>query len=347
VRVARGVRVLGPALRDAIRVASLGQCSADQTSSLPPTMSAQMMGLGNQTPFASEGLRDLRWQGDLTEKITAKDIGDKGGPDRSTTGFGNRNNRDLGNNPTASLFDQAKGDGLKGAGNLTGPKTIVTGRHLDTFMGDKINNASGQDITLGGKPGRVGNIDGGGKVSSGTQADPADVTAAVDSYNNEVKDAIGEMMKTEGIPSSGNFANDVAELGYALSVGRDMYAATKNMSTNERQAYLQAQANGQRAGGRPREDDCASCGGTFAPLFINAGQFGNDLAAVGRAIIAIVQQAGGTGDGRGDREGNSGGGSGVMMSRLVQLGGLLASGGGTLNVDEALKLNRLVNPGAQ
>lgn len=355
-RVLRGVRVIAPALVQAVRIATQGQCSADSAANLSPAPPAPSTWGGQRVTASYYDLPDLRWTGDVYSKLNEKDTSQTTGG-QSDQGFDGRWGVGFGNTGRQSAFDQARGNGLQGAGRLQGTQNIVGGRHLDTFMGNRINNASGQDITLGGKPGRVGNLDRGGQVSSG----------AGGKNDAGLGGLIAEMLKMEGGKPTGDATQDAAELAYAQSVGPDGYAATKDMSTTERQSYwgserdqqmtgggrmtpadAEAERNRQQQGGKEIPDACASCGGNGLPLFLSNGQFGNEIRGVERAVNSRVNRAGGAADGRGERDASSGSTGGVMMSRNAQAGGTVrAVQTGTLNVDEALKLNRLVNPGAQ
>lgn len=348
-RVMRGVRVLAPALRDAVRLAASGQCSADEAASPPPSAVTAASAQNVRFTPSVRDLSNLRWQGDLTSKLNEKDTSQAtgGGSDK---GSGNRWGIGFEGN---SAFDQAKGNGLQGSGKLQGPKNVVGGRHADTFAGDRLNNQGG-DITLGGRPGRVGNFGRGGQVSSGD--------------DSGLGGLIAEMLKMEGGTPTGDATKDVAELAYAQSVGTDGYAATKNMSSEQRAAYwgaeqnrqmtggggmtradAEAERNRQQTGGKENPDDCASCGVSSIPIFFNQGQFGNEIRGLERAVNSQLNQAGGGAtDGRGDRDAGSGSTGGVMMTRNSQVDGTVRKQAtGSLNVDEALKINRLVNPGSR
>ncbi|MFM7332696.1 MAG: FecR domain-containing protein, partial [Brachymonas sp.] len=361
-RVLRGVRVVAPALVSATRIATQGQCSADGAAGSSPTPPTPSMWGGRRVTASQSDLPDLRWTGDLTSKLNEKETSQAtgGGSDK---GFGNRWGVGFENGGRNSILDEVRGKGLQGAGRLQGPQNIVGGRFRDTFAGDKLNNASGQDVTFGGNPGRVGNLDGGARVSSGTSANAGSGGTGF-AFGAST---LASMLIEEGGTPTGDSAKDAAELSYAQSVGSDGYAATKNMNTTERQSYwgaerdqqmtgggrmtpadAEAERNRQQQGGKENPDACASCGGNGLPLFLSNGQFGNEIRGVERAVNARINRAGGAADGRGERDASSGSTGSVMMSRNTQAGGTVrAAQTGTLNVDEALKLNRLVNPGAQ
>ncbi|MFO1192369.1 MAG: FecR family protein [Rhodoferax sp.] len=376
-RVLRGVQVLAPALRDAIRLATQGRCGPDDRAAPP---AGPMTALDGGTMGLTASLRelgDLRWQGTVAGKPVGIDGDTAGGAGRPGAGGsggsagGAGGGTGLGGDRWGPGFSQgalqdltaaARGAGLSGAGRLQGAQNRVGGRFADTFAGNQVNDQGG-DVTLGGRPGRIGNLGGSGDVSSGGSANAGDRGTGF-AFGASV---LAGMLIQEGGTPTGDTVNDALELSYAQSVGPDGYAATKNLSPGDRAAYwgaerdrqmvgggrmsaaeAQAERNRQQTGNQENPDDCASCGGNGLPVFLRAGQFGIAVRGVERAVASRIQRAGGAGDGRGDAAVGGGSGGGVAMTRQQQAGGTVrVAQTGTLNLDAALKINQLVNPGAR
>jgi hypothetical protein len=378
-RVLRGVQVLAPALRDAIRLATQGRCGPDDQAAAPAGPMTALDGGATRLTASLRELGDLRWQGTVEGKPAGVDGDTAGGAGRPGAGGsgggggegGAGGGTGLGGDRWGPGFSQgalqdltaaARGAGLSGAGRLQGAQNRVGGRFADTFAGNQVNDQGG-DVTLGGRPGRIGNLGGSGDVSSGGSANAGDRGTGF-AFGASV---LAGMLIQEGGTPTGDTVSDALELSYAQSVGPDGYAATKNLSPGDRAAYwgaerdrqmvgggrmsaaeAQAERNRQQTGSQENPDDCASCGGNGLPVFLRAGQFGIAVRGVERAVASRIQRAGGAGDGRGDAAVGGGSGGGVAMTRQQQAGGTVrVAQTGTLNLDAALKINQLVNPGAR
>lgn len=356
-------------VRNGVRVASSGALGLPATIAGPicrpeDPPPGPVAGFGWRPTLAVADVQGAAFQGEIDGKLTEQDVAGRTGG--SGTLGGNRFGANFAPSGREGLAGEAKGSGLSGAGRLQATENVVTGRHSDTFAGNRINNAGGGDVTLGGRPGRVGNTDRGGQVASGMSvyAGSGGVGFAQPMTTSEV----AEGLQAAGGTVTGQGFTDAAELAYAQSVGSDGYQATKDMTNSERIAYWTAEQNSQMtggkpmtpeqaaaerdsqargAGGRPREDDNPSAGGSGVPIYLGAGAFGNEIRGVERAVNARIGRAGGAGDGRGDQQA-AGGTGGMAMQRGAQLGAPTGPGPtGTLNLDAALSINRLVNPGSQ
>jgi hypothetical protein len=357
VKVSSGVRVAGANL-PGLAVTPMGEsCRRANARSdaawMASTSSAGMKNPAIQRPGLRTGslMSRVRFDGNVFDKITAKDLDAMTAGANEGASGGNRTDKGFGPG-FQSVFDQfaegAKGKGLGGSGRLQGPKQLIGGRYADTFQGNRINNASGQDITLGGRPGRVGNIDGKGRVSSGED------------------DSVGDGRYIIGVTTAEEDAAN--EEAYSQAVGTDGYQATKDMTYGQRESYWRGERDSQMTGGvpmtpeqaaaqrdnqmrgnsgRPREDENVTAGGSGIPIFLRRGQFGNEIRGVQKAISTKTGAAGGSGDGRIDQQAQGGSTGGMMMQRSEQLGVTRAEGAGNINWDKALVLNPLVNPGAQ
>lgn len=356
-------------VRNGVRVASSGALGLPATIAGPicrpeDPPPGPVAGFGWRPTLAVADVQGAAFQGEIDGKLTEQDVAGRTGG--SGTLGGNRFGANFAPSGREGLAGEAKGSGLSSAGRLQATENVVTGRHSDTFAGNRINNAGGGDVTLGGRPGRVGNTDRGGQVASGMSvyAGSGGVGFAQPMTTSEV----AEGLQAAGGTVTGQGFTDAAELAYAQSVGSDGYQATKDMTNSERIAYWTAEQNSQMtggkpmtpeqaaaerdsqargAGGRPREDDNPSAGGSGVPIYLGAGAFGNEIRGVERAVNARIGRAGGAGDGRGDQQA-AGGTGGMAMQRGAQLGAPTGPGPtGTLNLDAALSINRLVNPGSQ
>jgi hypothetical protein len=206
-------------------------------------------------------------------------------------------------------------DAVGNQGPITGAK------YGDTFGGNRVNRKT---------QGSVNDFSGGGRGWS-SEGDSPDVTKA----KNE---GAADMVRREGGTPTGNWQTDIKEAEYAQKAGTDGYAATKNMTATERSNYWNAQALIQKTGTkRPTEDSTGTANGPMSREEFKANQ---------RGIAGRIGGAGGSNDGRGEQVlGSSAGGGGMVVVNKAD-GPERVEGGGTINMNEALKINTLVNPGA-
>ncbi|MEW6313016.1 MAG: hypothetical protein AB1513_03050 [Pseudomonadota bacterium] len=205
---------------------------------------------------------------------------------------------------------------------------VVTGSDADTFGGERANR---------GKTGDTRNFAGSGKGRA-SEGDPT--TESAQDQATGGKGTIGEMLRMEGGTPSGNDQADAAELAYAQSVGSDGYAATKNMTQEQRQSYWTEQKNKQQAG-TPREDDM---GGGNVTLVGTPQMKQQQMKGIGKAIAARKGAAGGNDDPRMER-----GGSGGPVRQMVGQDDKpqRSREAGTINLDKVLEINTKVNPTRQ
>jgi hypothetical protein len=346
VKVRNGVRVTRNADLNAA-IAGLPICT-DQPSTAGIKSSATAavgMDLASTPSYGNVPVNvDGKLNANAIDPTNTQGIG-KGGGDDTGGGNplgGNRFGPGFGGN--TAIEDSAKTTGSNiGRGGLDGLQSnrIITGRHGDTFAGNRLNQGVDARNFGGGGGARRG------QVSSGDEGDSA---------------SLGGNRYIIGVTSDEEDAANEAE--YAQAVGTDGYEATKDMTYGQRLEYwakerdrqmgggasgseLQAERNRQQIGVRPREDDNPSGGGSGAPIYLGAGQFGNEIRGVGRAVGAKVGAAGGSGDGRADQQVSGGDTGGPAMQRGEQLGLERAVNAGPINWDAALRINQLVNPGSQ
>ncbi len=196
---------------------------------------------------------------------------------------------------------------------------IEGAKYGDTFGGKRVNGKQ-----QGGKNNFAGN--GKGRTSQGG-----------DEEGGAPAGTIAQMLTDSGGKPTGDTTKDATELSYAMSVGTDGYAATKDMSTEERKGYWEAERNRQLVGSdRPREDDNPS-GGSGAPM----GR--QDIVTQERGLAGKRGGAGVGGDGRTDQQ-TGGGSNGQMIARGLAGGPEREAGVGTLNMDAVLKINQVARP---
>lgn len=236
-----------------------------------------------------------------------------------------------GGGPDGKFSPGGEGQGSSLGGGKIKPAVSLTSRHRTGFMGSGMN----QGEVMSGKWSS-------GRTGSGFRG-PSRGQAASGDGDDDMAGLIAQMLTDEGGTPTGDPKADAAELAYAQSVGTDGYAATKNMTAEQREEYWAAQAEGQRWGAiRPREDDVGS---THAfPVVMNRADARRVRSEIGRQIGSAIGRAGGPGDGRTDQQAGSGGGGGIAMQRGTQLGIPDGEGGtGTVNMNAVLRLDPLVN----
>lgn len=213
------------------------------------------------------------------------------------------------NGATQSIMDAAGNQGpIRGA------------KYGDTFGGNRVNSKT---------QGSVNDFSGGGRGRT-SEGDSPEVTKA----KNE---GAADMVRREGGTPTGNWETDIKEAEYAQRVGTDGYAATKNMTQQERSNYWSAQSWIQKMGTkRPTEDSTGTTNGPMSREEFKANQ---------RGIGGRLGAAGGGNDGRGEEVLGSSAGGGVIVVNKAD-GPERVEGTGTINMNEALKINTLVNPGA-
>ncbi len=342
VLISRGEAAMAPVgggppvkVRNGVRVTGGAGLRANGASAVPgaPVCEAGPPAKGGASPVATAAgidLARLRPNSAIDGKLDASSIDPtntrgvgKGGADDSGGGEdlgGNRFGPDFGGNTT--IEDAAKDTGRSiGRGGLDGLQSnrVVTGRHGDTFAGNKLNQGvDARNFSGGGK---------GDQVSAGEEGERTFISRIVDGYNHQVVQG-GEKAGLAGA-FGGLWAGIVKEFG--------------SDSRFQRQPGVNT-AQGPR--GRPRGDDNPSGGGSGVPLYVRGGQFGNEVRGVERAISAGIGAAGGAGDGRTDQQA-TGSGGGMMMQRDEQLGVVKDTSAGRINWDAALQINEVVNPGRQ
>ncbi len=228
-------------------------------------------------------------------------------------------------------------EAIKNAVGNTGP--IDGAKYGDTFGGDRVNRRSqgSLDSFAGGGKGRTSDGSGqedGARTIIGVSPGKEDAGMSRGEYGATV----GGMLNAEGGRSSGNAEKDTVELGRAQLQGTDGYAATKGMTQTQREAYW-AQQSGKQKKGYERDDSMGSTGGPMTREELKTNQ---------RGLAGRTGGAGGSNDGRGEQDSSTsatGGGIAVITNKAD--GPERAEGVGTLNMDAALKINTLVNPGAR
>jgi hypothetical protein len=215
-------------------------------------------------------------------------------------------------------------EAIKNAVGNTGP--IDGAKYGDTFGGDRVNRKSQGSLNgfAGGGKGRASDDSGsaagsaaGGTVvpTGGNAAGAASGMAGVGAATGQEDGAtVGGMLNGEGGRSSGN-----AEKGTVELLGR-------------------AQQSEKQKKGYERDDSMGSTGGPMTREEFKTNQ---------RGIAGRTGGAGGSNDGRGEKDSSTsatGGGIAVITNKAD--GPERVEGAGTLNMDAALKINTLVNPGA-
>ena len=227
-------------------------------------------------------------------------------------------------------------EAIKNAVGNTGP--IDGAKYGDTFGGDRVNRKSQGSLNsfAGGGGGRAseegGVVDGIVVRANNNNDDGATIKA-----KNE---GAARLLKNEGGEPTGNWRDDIKEADYAMRAGPDAYAATKNMTSEQRSAFWASQDYAQKMGTkRPTEDSMGATGGPMTREEFKTNQ---------RGIGGRTGGAGGSNDGRGEQGSSTsatGGGIAVITNKAD--GPERVEGAGTLNMDAALKINTLVNPGAR
>jgi hypothetical protein len=239
-------------------------------------------------------------------------------------------------------------EAIKNAVGNTGP--IDGAKYGDTFGGDRVNRKSQGSLNsfAGGGKGRAsdgsgaeaGSAAGGTVVPTGGNAAGAasGMAGAGAATGQEDGATVGGVLNGEGGRSSGNAEKGTVELlGRAQLQGADGYAATKGMTQTQRKAYW-AQQSGKQKKGYERDDSMGSTGGPMTREELKTNQ---------RGLAGRTGGAGGSNDGRGEQGSSTsatGGGIAVITNKADRPERV--EGAGTLNMDAALKINTLVNPGA-
>lgn len=330
-KVSRGVLVAGPATLGVDRFAGLPSCTPDPQSLpgglRPPTdrvVTAADVDIAGVLARIRDKLRPDAFQGVNVSTTPGKGglLGAEFGPGPGLPGTG----------PGARGRDGAAREGVINPARVTtNVRGMITGWAAGSFHGEIHNSRAGPPQLMGGMRGNSRDQVSAGRVSGGSVvADSGSTMVGSTEYEDmmsmygqeaETRDAVDTMIADSGINTTGNRATDTAELVYFMMVGSDGYEATRNMSAAQRQAYWAGQAQAQRTGAdRPRDDENFTAGGSGLPIYIGAGQFGNEIRALGRALDAVKGRAGGgKGDGRGDRD-QGGGISGRRITTGEQLG---------------------------
>lgn len=327
VKVRNGVRVTGGAGLPAGSVtagpgAPVCEAGPPAKGGAAPVATAAGLDLTRLPPSATI---DARLDANAIDPTKPQGVGKGGGED---TGGGNSlggNRFGPGFGGNTAIEDAAKNTGRNiGRGGLDGLQSnrVVTGRYGDTFAGNALNQGvDARNFGSGGK---------GDQVSDGAEGEKTLLSRMIDGYNNQVEQG-GEKAGIGGA-LRGLWAGIIKEIGTEDQFKRAPYGT--NAGTGVR--------------GRPRGDDNPSGGGNGAPIYLGAGQFGNEIRGVGRAVGAKVGAAGGSGDGRTDQQGGGGDTGGPAMQRGEQLGiERAAASAGAINWDAALKINEVVNPTRQ
>jgi hypothetical protein len=218
----------------------------------------------------------------------------------------------------------------------TGP--IDGAKYGDTFGGDRVNRKS---------QGSLNNFAGGGGGRASEEGGVVDGIVVRANNNNDdgatikaKNDGAARLLKNEGGEPTGNWRDDIKEADYAMRAGPDAYAATKTMTSEQRAAFWASQEYAQKMGTkRPTEDSTGVANGLMSREEFKINQQG---------IAGRTGGAGGSNDGRGEKDSSTsttGGGIAVIGNKAD--GPERAEGVGTLNMDAALKINTLVNPGAR
>lgn len=296
--------------------AGMATVAADPLPAADVAVASEYFGL-TQRPVRSADLRSKLK--DLKQRIDAQAAGLSTSADKRGGLADLQRER---NARTAGMNEGSEGGTKKPLGGLEN-NNITSGRHTDTFGGERINR---------GRSGSPGDFRGGG---AGHAMDGDEDPTEGNTEAQDTADTISQLLSDLGGKSTGSTQGDAEEVAYAMSVGSDGWEATKNMSKSERESYWSNEANRQRWGeaGRPREDQ-DSYGGwrPFGSRKMREAQ----RRFLDRAISArkgaagggVQQQSGGpvrfpTGaDDRPERE----------------------RGAGTLNWDRILFINTLVNP---
>lgn len=331
VKVQNGVRVAGAAALGPDRIAAaVESCLRDSGA---PVSAQAAPGRAAAPPAAERSnLANARPGTDLAQRFEiAQPTGQSG---QKQGGAGSGRNLGTGENRSAVLVDQARGDGPKSGSAIEGVANRVTGSDADTFGGGRANARGGGQMTQGGGLGNVTGSSRNSKVSSSDDEVTGDVQGDGERFIIGVTDDA-----TAG----------AREDRYAQMAGSDHYDATKDMTDGQRADYWRGERDRQQSGSdRPTGDDNFTGGGNGLPVFLSRGQFGIAIRGVERAVGAKLGAAGGAKDGRGDQTVGGGGGGGVMMQRGQQLGVESGSNStGTLNLDAGLSINQLVNPGVR
>ncbi|MBK8400053.1 MAG: hypothetical protein IPL29_02970 [Propionivibrio sp.] len=230
------------------------------------------------------------------------------------------------------------GNGAKEAlTNFVGDTGPIKGdKYGDTFGGDRVNRKSqgSLDSFTGGGKGRTSE-EGGTSVivdRPGNNNDTPEVT-------KEKNAGAARLLKNAGGEPTGVWKDDIKEADYAMRAGPDAYAATKNMTGEQRAAFWAAREYAQKMGTkRPTEDSMGATGGPMTRDEFKINQ---------RGMAGRTGGAGGSNDGRGEQDSTpSATGGGIAVVNKAD-GPERVEGVGTLNMDAALKINTLVNPGAR
>ncbi len=188
---------------------------------------------------------------------------------------------------------------------------LSRGRHADTLQGGVVNRKTGGDARDFGGTGRERDHSG----ETGQSGEKSTIDRIVDGYNRQ--DGNGEKAGVTGALS-----------GLLMSV-------YKAVSSENQFRQPTGASPGAGVRGRPRDD--VDAGVPAVPM----GR--SDLVDAGRAVDR--GKAGGGNDGRGDQA-YSGSGGELQRREETDDPRLKDAAGGTLNLDAALRLNPLINPGA-
>jgi hypothetical protein len=210
--------------------------------------------------------------------------------------------------------------------DAVGGKNVITGvRYGDTFEAGRINR---------GVTGSINNYSGGGKGNA-METDQE----TVNRLTKELSDFVAGMVRTEGGTPTGSLIGDLQEVAYAQRAGTDGYAATKNMTWDQRSEYWKNQTTSQLWGTdpkkRPQEDSMG--GGQWKPVTRS------DVVNMLTSIRARMNQADGGGDDT-RTDTTTGGGGRVAHIRGKDDAPARDRAFGQINMDAVLAINTKINP---
>jgi len=229
---------------------------------------------------------------------------------------------------------------------LIGGNVIKGGRYGDTFAGDKVNSqhrGDTNDFSGGGKGGQVSMIPGSGGGESGGGVQAAPTPSAGDSGGSSIPMSNGDNAGTaNGVVSGGrggkgmDGATEAMGRSVAARISGSPGASGRTPNTNVTKVIDLGSGNPKK---REQEDAPSTGGGPMGR---------SDVLNAGRAIGGRTA-AGSSGDGRGEVDAAPQGGGGGMMRAQGTAGAAEKEDkrGATVSMEQMLKINTQVNPGAR
>jgi hypothetical protein len=237
---------------------------------------------------------------------------------------------------------KAKLMGLEGEDNKTLGSTLMIGGGKAPGSGaqDAIENVVGQQGPI--TDGKYADTFGGGRVNAKSQGSVGGF--AGDGKGNTSDSPNGLFLLSPGAPVSIPYPGSVSagekQDRTPIGAGGVLIGTDKNIGTTSgnEAGTIKGVVTSSPAGKtrRERDDDMGASGGPMSR---------GELKTFERGSAGRTGAAGGSNDGRADRDGKNNSGGGITALNKAD-GAEREAGTGTINMNEALKINTVVNPGS-